>query len=364
MTLDRIIGNQDLTKTLRGMVESGHIPHAMMFYENDGCGAMAIALAFLSEVLRDEHKVSGLIHPDVHYVFPVANGSKVNEKVENLRAELFLGYWRGLITANPFSLESEVYEAFGIEGKRVEINNAEAKEVLETIYLTSVEGGWKAVVVYLPEKMNSSSANRLLKAIEEPPEKTLFLMVTHSPEKVIQTISSRCQSFRVIPSSREDLKEILMAQFGKSESEAGQAAFIAGGSAGQALHYLSDKEDYREQMEIFTNLMNSCASKDLSEALGCADALAALSSREKQKAFCNFAGESLRKIFLLQQNLPQISGIYSEEEEFFKRVASKSKKSFPRKALSCLDRARLLIDRNVNQKTLFCDLVGRIYLSF
>lgn len=202
MRLDEVIGNHDAVKALRGMAESGRIPHAMMLYENDGCGAMALVMAFLSQVMCDEHKVSNLIHPDVHYVYPVANGSKVTEKVENLRAELFLEYWRSLMTSNPYALESEVSEAFGIEGKQSGINNAEAKEILETVWLTSVEGGWKAVVVYLPEKMNAASANRLLKAIEEPPEKTLFIMITHAPEKVMQTISSRCQAIRVLPYSK------------------------------------------------------------------------------------------------------------------------------------------------------------------
>ena len=347
MNLDGIIGNHDAVKALRGMAGSGRIPHAMMLYENDGCGAMALTLAFLSAVMGDEHKVSNLIHPDVHYVYPVANGSKVTEKVENLRAELFLEYWRSLMTANPYALESEVSTAFGIEGKQAGINNAEAKEILETVWLTSVEGGWKAVVVYLPEKMNAAAANRLLKAVEEPPERTLFIMITHAPEKVMQTISSRCQAIRVLP-----------------PDEAAQASSVAGGSVGAALRYLSGKEDYLRQMEIFKGLVDALAAKDLSAALGWGEAMAALPSRENQKAFCKFAGESLRKVFLIQQNLPQIAGVSREEAEFFTTLAARCRKSFPRMAVACLDRAQTLIDRNVNQKILFADLVGRMYLSF
>ncbi len=364
MNLDGIIGNPDAVRALKGMADSGRIPHAMMLYENDGCGAMALALAFLSRVLGDEHKVCGLIHPDVHYVYPVANGSKVTEKVENLRAELFLEYWRKLMTANPYALESEVSSAFGIEGKQAGINNAEAKEILETVWLTSVEGGWKAVVVYLPEKMNAASANRLLKAIEEPPEKTLFIMITHAPEKVMQTISSRCQMIRVLPYSRQEIVDVLVSVFGKNADEASAAALVAGGSVGVALDYLSGKEDYHRQMEIFKGLTDALVSRDLSAALGWGDAMAALPSRESQKAFCKFAGESLRKVFLIQQNLPQISGISAEEKDFFFGLASRCRKSFPRLAVACLDRAQTLIDRNVNQKILFCDLVGRLYLSF
>lgn len=364
MNFDQILGNRDAVKALEGMAASGRIPHAMMLYENDGCGAIALVLAFLGKVMQDEHKVSGLIHPDVHYVYPVANGSKVNEKVENLRAELFLKYWRELIVANPYALEPEVSTAFGVEGKQTGINNAEAKEILETVYLTSVEGGYKAVVVYLPEKMNAAAANRLLKAIEEPPEKTLFLMITHAPEKVMQTISSRCQAIRVMPYSKEEIAEVLVSSFGKDPEEAAQAALVAGGSIGVALQYLSGKEDYKEQAGIFRDLMEALASRDLTAALACGDEMAALGSREKQKAFCKFAGESLRKVFLLQQGLPQIAGISSEEEEFLSSMSARCRKNFPRMALSYIDRAAMLIDRNVNQKILFCDLVGRMYFSF
>ena len=361
MKLDGIIGNRDAVAALSGMVRDGRIPHAMMIYENDGCGAMALVLAFLSEVFSDEHKVSGLIHPDVHYVYPVASGSKVAEKVQNLRADLFLKYWRDLMKGNPYALESEINEAFGIEGKQTVINNAEAREILETIYLTPVEGGWKAVVVYLPEKMNATAANRLLKAIEEPPEKTLFLMVTHAPEKVMQTISSRCQALRVLPYTKEETVQVLVSRFGKDPAEAAQAAQASGGSVGAAIHFLSDNEDYQSQMEIFTSLMDAVAARDLAAALACGDMLSELGSREKQKAFCKFAGECLRKLFLHQQGLSGIAGISPGEEGLYSSLAGKFRKNFPRQAASSLDRAQMLIDRNVNQKILFCELVTRLY---
>ena len=361
MRLGDIIGSGSAAQVLEGMIREGRVPHALMFYENDGCGAMALTLAFLGELFGSEHKVSGLIHPDVHYVYPVAAGSKVSEKVDKLRAELFLEYWRDLMKANPYTLESEVSDAFGIEGKQTAINNAEAREVLETVYLSPVEGGWKAVVVYLPEKMNATAANRLLKALEEPPEKTVFVMITHAPEKVLQTISSRCQALRILPYSKEEVSRTLVSWFGKDRDEADAAALVAGGSVGEALRYLGGKEEYEDQMGIFSGLMEAIDSKDLVSALSFADALAGLGSREKQKAFCKFASENLRKIFLIQQDLPSIAGVTPGEADQLAAMASRCKKSFPRQALSCLDRARLLIDRNVSQKILFCDLVGRLY---
>lgn len=361
MTLKEIIGNREVVSALEGMVRDGRVPHAMMIYENDGGGAMALTLAFLSELFGSERKVSGLMHPDVHYVYPVASGTKVNEKVDKLRAELFLGYWRDLMKANPYALESEINDAFGIAGKQTVINNAEAKEILETIYLTPVEGGWKAVVVYLPEKMNASAANRLLKAVEEPPEKTVFVMITHAPEKVLQTISSRCQAMRLNPLPKEEVSRVLESWFGKPAGDAAAAAQSAGGSVGAALRYLSGKEDFDERMGVFVSLMEAIDSKDLIEALSFADTLAGLGSREKQKAFCKFAAESLRKIFLIQQDLTQIAGMTPEEEGPLAGIASKCKKSFPRQAIAHIDRAASLIDRNVAQRIIFSDLVGKLY---
>ncbi|MGN0201627.1 MAG: hypothetical protein ACI399_01815 [Candidatus Cryptobacteroides sp.] len=363
MTLDTFIGNADAVKALKGMAASGCIPHAMMFYENDGCGAVALIQAFLGTLFADEHKVSGLIHPDVHYVYPVAVGSKVNEKTDNLRSELFLPYWRDLIKANPYALEQEVGTAFGIEGKQTVINNAQAREILDTVFLSSVEGGYKAVVVYLPEKMNAAAANKLLKAVEEPPEKTLFLMVTHAPEKVIQTISSRCQMIRVLPYSKEEIAAVLENCFGKTAGDALRAASVAGGSVGQALLALEESEETGAQRALFRRLMDSIVARDLLSALECGDAMAALSSREKQKAFCKFAGDSLRKIFLIQQGLGQMAGLTGDETTYYPSLASKLKKSFPRLASGCLDRAVMLIDRNVNQKILFSEMVGRFYYN-
>lgn len=364
MRLEEIVGNVDAVRALKGMAETGRVPNALMLYENDGCGAIALALAFLDALFNHDHKVSAMIHPDVHYVYPVASGSKVSEKQENLKARLFLPMWRELMAGNPYSLESEVSAAFGIEGKQAVINVAEAREILDNVYLSSVEGGYKAVVIYLPEKMNASAANALLKVIEEPPEKTVFVMVTHAPEKVTQTISSRCQAMRVQPCSKEDLERILTASFGKSEAESAEASLVCGGSVGEALAFLSDREDYKEQMAIFEALMSALYGRNLTAALDCGDKLAAMPSREKQKAFCKFAGDCLRKIFLLQQGLPQIAGVAPDEREFFATAADRCKKVFPRMAMECIDRARLMLERNVNPKIVSCDLVNRLYKVF
>lgn len=358
MRFEDITGNEDVKKALAGMVDNGRIPHAIMFYENDGCGALALALAFL-EYLTGSKKVSRLIHPDIHFIYPVTKGNKVS--TDKPTSESYLNFWRELVLANPYFLESELNEAFGIEGKSSIITIAEAKFIIDKLAFQPLEGGYRAIVLYLPEKMNAETANKLLKSIEEPPEKTQFIFITHAPERVLTTISSRCQGIRVLPLSREQVAEVLVRDFGKSPEAAAGAAAVSGGSVGRALASLSENEDVGQEFELFTSLMDALLAKDLLSAQDVAEQISALPSRENAKAFCRYMSDCLRKIFMLQQGLPQIAGVSEQEAAAFSGYASRCRKSFARTATPHLDKARMLIERNINLKILFCDLVNRFY---
>lgn len=358
MRFEDIPGNEDVKQALAGMVDSGRIPHAVMFYENDGCGALALTLAFL-EYLTGSTKVSRLIHPDVHFIFPVTKGSKVS--VDKPTSESYLQYWRELVMSNPYFLESELNEALGIEGKSSIISISEARFIIDKLAFHPLEGGYRAVVVYLPEKMNTETANRLLKSIEEPPEKTQFIFITHAPERVLTTISSRCQGIRVLPLQKDVLSGILVREYGRSEDEAQSAASVSGGSLGAALNYLSENGESGETFGLFTGMMDALLDKDLIAAQEMAEQVAALPSRENAKAFCRYAADSFRKIFMLQQGLPAIAGVTGREAGVFEGYASRCRRTFVRSAMPHLDRARMLIERNINLKILFCDLVNRFY---
>ena len=331
--------NSRIVASLRGMVRSGRIPHAILFHENDGGGALPLALTFLSHLYCTSpgaegpcghcpscNRVEKLIHPDIHFVFPVAGQNKPV-------SDNFIDLWRGLVLTNPSFFENELYTAIGIEGKQSNISVWEARLLLEKLSLASVEGKWRSVVIYLPEKLNAQAANTLLKMIEEPPEKTLFLLITHAPEKVLRTVSSRCLLLRVVPLSREGFR---------------------------ALHPERGAEEMK-LFNIFSDLMESLMEKDLAAALDVAEVLAGLSSREKQKAFCKFAGEAIRNVFLLQQGLGTLADIPAEEAEFYGTLSRALKKTFPRGAMRALDKAALYLDRNVNQKIIFCDLADKLY---
>ena len=345
-----IIGNDTVVKALSSMADSGRVAHAMLMYENEGCGALALALAYV-QYLNCANPSGGdscgecpsckqmakLIHPDVHFVFPVNKGPKTSD--DKPTSESYLKYWRELAMADPYFTEADLQKAIGIESKSGLIAVAEAKSIISKLSLSSVQDGYKAVIFYLPEKMNQETANRLLKLVEEPPQKTLFLFITHAPEKVLQTIFSRCQSVRVMPLTKDEAARV------------------------QALKPEDDREEYNLYMDLFADLINSLVAKDLMTALECGETMAALDSREKQKAFCTFAGDCIRKIFMIQQNMSALAGVSPDEEVFYQGAAGRLAKTFCSRTITNIEKAVAMIDRNVNSKIVFCDLVNRMFLS-
>lgn len=323
-----VTAHKDLIAALEGMVASGRIPHALLFHEDDGGGALPVVLHFLDTLYGHNPRVRKLIHPDVHFVFPVAGPDKPV-------SEQFLTAWRSLVQEQPFFYERELYTAIGIEGKQGVISVNEARSLLDKLSLSAVEGGYRTVVLYLPEKLNAAAANALLKMVEEPPQQTLFCLITHAPEKVLPTIFSRCLFLRVPPLPRAERAQAHPAESGEETA----------------------------LRDLFHDLMEALIRKDLLSALETGEALAALESREKQKAFCVFAAGGMRDIFLLQQGLTALSDLPAEERETYSRWAAALKKTFPRQALAQLDRAHQLIERNVSQKILFTDLVNRFYMN-
>ena len=350
MRFSDIIGNGDVVRALRSMADSGRVAHAMLLYENEGCGALPLALSYI-QYLNCENPSGGdscgecqscrqmakLIHPDVHFVFPVNKGPKSSD--DKPVSDSYIKYWRELALADPYFREADLQKAIGIESKTGLIAVAEAKSIIGKLSLASVADGYKAVVFYLPEKMNQETANRLLKLVEEPPEKTLFLFITHAPEKVLQTIFSRCQSIRVMPLSKDEAARV------------------------ESMRPESDREEYNLYMDLFSDLMNALVSRDLTGVLECGETMAALDSREKQKAFCTFAADCIRKIFLVQQNMQALADIVPQEEDFYLGMASRIAKTFCSRTITNIEKAVAMVDRNVNSKIVFCDLVNRMFLS-
>lgn len=376
MRFSDITGNGAAVAALRGMVDSGRVPHAVMMYENEGGGALPLAMAFL-QYLNCPHRADGdscgecpacgqnsrLIYPGIHYSFPVTSGTKVSGAAKDLVCDMYAPHWRELVLRNPYFIESEMSAALGFERKQGVISVAEGKDIIKKLSMSSVSGGWKAVVMWLPERMNTPTANMLLKTIEEPSEDTVLIFITHSPDSVLPTVSSRCLGIRVLPLSVEEVADAVRRLSGASAEDAAAAAAVAGGSIGMALREISGNDGLQDVRKAFTDLMESILGKDLMSALEAGETVAAMESREKQKLFCNFAGECLRKVFMLQQGMDSIAVLPAPDEALLRRIASVCRPSFPKNGIDALGRATSMIDSNVSQKIIFTNLVDRLFVS-
>lgn len=332
MKFSQLDADPSLVKALVGMVDSGKVPHAIIFHEDDGGGAFPLCTAFLQYLYCQDHrtgdsceecpqcnKIGKFIHADVHFIFPVSQPKNSSSKTPKISADFAVSF-RSLASSNPSFSESELYAALGFEGKNTNISVREASVLLDTLSLSALEGGFSTAVIYLPEKLGAAAANKLLKIIEEPPRKTQFLLITHKPDAILPTIKSRCQYFRLQPRT-----------------------------------YGCARPDF-DTPESFDALMDALVSRDLVSVLEVMDSnVEKLSSRESSKAFCNFANWRLRQIFLAQW------GMTPAEDDSVLRWSAALPKTFPRAAASLFDRAYMLTERNVNVKILYTDLANRLF---
>ena len=358
MNLDAVIGNEEIRRALVSMADSGRVPHALLLHENEGGGALPLVLGFIARLAGHEH-----YDWNTHFTFPITSGTKVSGAVKDLTCDDFAKYWRALLQENPYFMENDLSVALGIEKKSGVIAVAEGRSILQKLSLAAPTGGYRFMVIWLPEKMNATTANMLLKSLEEPAEKTVFILVTHSPEDVLTTIASRCLRLRVLPLRAEEVSRTLQTEYGIAQVEADEAAAYADGSVGAALQYVRQEGDFVLLRDWFADLIGDLMDKNLGAALEVGEALAALESRERQKAFCVFAGAQLRRIFMLQQEMEALSGVPPQEEAFYRDAARRLPSAFCRRSADILDRTVRLLERNVGQKMLFCNMVTRMWAA-
>lgn len=334
-----VTGNEGLKKKLSSMVDEGRVPHALMLVEEDGSGGFPLAVA-LAQYMSCPNKKDGdscgvcpecnkfqkLIHPDMHFVYPVNVTSKSGSEKRPV-SDTFLPHFRELALSNPYFTEEGLNKALGIEDKVGNISVAEAKEILAKSNLRSYEGGNKYLIMYLPERMNQEAANKLLKIIEEPFSGSYFILVTHSPEKVINTIRSRCLSVQMLP------VEIT-------------------GISGESSPYFP----------IIAELLNNCCAKRLTPVLEMNEELVNL-GRERQKEFCKYSTGFLRKIWLTKNGLQHIASITDEESQTVANFANRIPDTFFEKGFRYIEEARIAIEGNVNAKIVFCNLSNLLFVS-
>ena len=375
MRFSEIYGNEALKARLVRMVDENRLGHALLFVEQEGMGALAFAIA-LSQYLNCTNRSGGdscgecsscrrhahLTYPDLHFSFPISTSPKLSDSEKKTPiCSYFLRDFSAMVQENPYFDSHDLYTALGIENKAGAITVAEAKEIANTLSLQPYESQYKIQVIWEPEKMNSDSANKLLKLLEEPPAGTLFLLVTHKIEKMLTTVLSRCQIIRLQPEQRSDMAAILEQKYGIGKEEAMDFATISGGSVGKAFSAVENAGESGQNELLVQEMLEAALSKTLTGVLDVADALASM-GKDRQKQWCVIAEGFVRKMFVTSQGLESIAFLNNDEKEFIERMVPRIKETFYSRAADALDAALRLLDSNVSAKLIFADLANRFYL--
>lgn len=334
MRFSDVIGHNEIKERLRRAVDQGRVSHAQLFTGECGGGALPMALAYAQYInCTNRHdgdscgecpscrKMEELAHPDLHFVFPVnKQGKKSGEKV---MSGDFLQPWREQIRSTGGYFDESMWNDRLDLGKTLKplISVHDAGEIIRTLSFKSFEGEYKIVLVWLPELMNVEAANTLLKILEEPWEKTLFLMVSRQPQRLLSTIISRTQEVAVPRIDSGELAEQLVRESGLERERADQLARLACGDLIEARRLVGGGDQMAAaSFEMFCTLMRLSYSNKHLELLDWAEGFAAL-TRDRQIAFFGDALRLLRESYMLNAGMAEISYLWAEEAAFCSKFA-------------------------------------------
>lgn len=336
MKFDKVIGQEEAEARLQQLVDEQRIPHALMFTGPEGCGKMALALAFASFLLGERWKGKSLLanasaitnaeamlaqwqHPDLHFSYPVIK-SKGAGSDSKITSEDFAKEWRQMLGGGPYFTLEQWMRYMNAENQQASIFEAESDRLMRKLNLKSSLGGNKVSLIWLPERMNLTSANKLLKLLEEPPLKTFFLLVSEHPELLLETIRSRVQVFAVTRIDDESVSEALTERQGIAPEDARRIARIANGNWMKALEEIDADNENKEFFVLFVTLMRKAYAKDVKSLKAWSQTVADF-GREKQKRLIAYMMQMVRENFMYNFHNPQLCYMTQAEETFAQKFA-------------------------------------------
>ena len=370
MLFKDIIGQEATKRQLRQAVREGRIPHAQLFTGISGIGKLQLALAY-AQYLNCPHRTEEdscgtcptclqyqhLQHPDLHFVFPIVGSDEVCDN--------FLEPWRKIILEQHYFDLDDWHEALGIENKQSMIYEKESGEILHKLSLKAYGDGYKIMIIWQPEKMNASSANKLLKILEEPAPKTVFILVSEHPEKLLSTIQSRVQTI-LIPRLETDTIAAALQQKGISSAQANDIARIANGSYLAALKKANETAENQQELSDFIALFRDAYTVGvLKDPQKKYDSLKRLKQwslemagigRERQKHFLQYAQQQVRENYIRNMAQPELNYQLEAEREFSVKFAPFIHNGNVEAIMNQLDLAERQIEQNGNAKMIFFDL--------
>jgi DNA polymerase-3 subunit delta' len=359
MRFEEVIGHEELKEQLKKNIASGRISHATLFAGNIGSGILPLAMAYAAEVMSQHSEnpeiarqnCDKLIHADMHFTYPVTTTQKVSKEPTS---DHYVTEFRQAYLQNPYLSLLDWLNALGAEKKNPMINVYEASVISKTISLKSYEGGYKVIVIWLPEYLNASATNKLLKILEEPPAKTLFAIASEKPEELLPTFISRVQMVHVPPIRQEDLKAKLQESHGLEEAEAASIALVADGSYTQALELISESRGAQFKTD-FRDWMRMLYAKKIYDIIPFTERLAR-ESRPKQTLFLAYGLHIFRECLIMNYGSESLLRLDKTETDFVGKFAPFINAANALHMVQEFEQAAVDIGRNANGKILFLDL--------
>lgn len=361
-----VIGQKELKKQLANSVDNGRIPHAQLFYGKQGVGQLALALAY-ARYLCCQNKTNGescgtcsscvkfskMAHPDLHLVFPI-----VKPDSKNYTSDDFLPQFREATQENVY-LTFDDWIGQISEGKQGFIYTSESENIVRKLNFKAYEAPFKVMIIWLPEKMQESCANKLLKILEEPHSGTVFLLASENSEQIITTIRSRTQQHYLSPISQQEISEALQQKFQIIVDEADYVARNAMGSFSLAQKMINDTKRNELFLGNFISLMRLAWTKDFLNLRIQTESLERQGKMEV-KEFLKYAQKMLRENFILNLNNQQLNYLTKEELSFSVKFSQFINEKNVFLLMEEFQNAEIEIDQNVNVKIVLFDLSLKI----
>ena len=369
MLFKEVIGQQETKRRLLASLQAGRVGHALLFSGESGSGLLPLALALARYLLctgeKGEdacgtcptcRKVQKLVHPDLHFVFPVSRAGKAKTPV----SDDFLDEWNRQLAREPYFSLEEWIEAMGAdENTQAMIYVEESHEILREMSRKSYLSDYKVMIIWLPEKMHVDCANKLLKIIEEPYPGALFILLSEQPGAIIPTILSRTQRLHVPPIDRQVIADELTRRYQLPGDAARNVAHVARGNWCRAMKALQETEQDVYNQEKFIQLMRLCWERKMIPVNDFVKELSAL-GRERQKSFLAHCIRMVRENFIRNFGLGELVYMTAREQAFARKFSPHVHEENVIVLHNEFERAREDITRNGNGKIIFTDLCIKV----
>ncbi|MCU0439952.1 MAG: DNA polymerase III subunit delta [Raineya sp.] len=356
-----IFGLEEVKRTLIHAVEHNHVAHAQLFAGEEGSANLALALAFARYIHCENKgeydscgtcascsKMDKLVHPDLHFVMPASSTTKISKPL----SQDFLKEWRDFALNQPYNTITDWLALIGAESKTPSISAEESRKIVSTLSLMPFESENKILLIWLPEYFNITSANALLKALEEPPAQTLFFLVSEKPEKMLITILSRLQRIRVRPFHDEEVSSFLEQKYQIDSPKAKQIAHLAEGNMHKALTLMQEVED--DNHTLFRDWMRLCYQRDYKGIYSNTEEFGKM-SKEGQRNLLQYGLNMCREALVWKYGGESLVRLDNHSMQFVQGFSKTIGEHNIQRFYQILNDAMLHLDRNANAKIVFFD---------